>query len=156
MRWFPEATERLDAAIESLPTSAKQRIVRTGYVNDRDKLALLSGATILAYPSLYEGFGFPVLEAFAAGVPVMTSNVSSLPEVAGEAAVLVDPADTHAIAKALSELVGDADLRAVLSAAGVARASRFTWEATARATAAVLREAAAVSRTDPAPDQAPQ
>jgi glycosyltransferase involved in cell wall biosynthesis len=86
----------------------------------------------------------------------MTSNVSSLPEVAGEAAVLVDPADTHAIAKALSELVGDADLRAVLSAAGVARASRFTWEATARATAAVLREAVAGSRTGPAPDQAPQ
>jgi len=156
VRWFPEATEGLDTAIEALPTSVKERIVRTGYVNDRDKLALLSGATVLAYPSLYEGFGFPVLEAFAAGVPVMTSNVSSLPEVAGEAAVLVDPADTHAIAKALSELVGDADLRAVLSAAGVARASRFTWEATARATAAVLREAAAVSRTDPAPDQAPQ
>jgi len=156
VRWFPEATERLDTAIEALPTSVKERIVRTGYVNDRDKLALLSGATVLAYPSLYEGFGFPVLEAFAAGVPVMTSNVSSLPEVAGEAAVLVDPADTHAIAKALSELVGDADLRAVLSAAGVARASRFTWEATARATAAVLREAVAGSRTGPAPDQAPQ
>ena len=100
VRWFPEATERLDAAIEQLPTSVKERIVRTGYVNDRDKLALLSGATVLAYPSLYEGFGFPVLEAFAAGVPVLTSNVSSLPEVAGEAAVLVDPADVHAIAKA--------------------------------------------------------
>ena len=156
VRWFPEATERLDAAIGSLPPSVKERIVRTGYVNDRDKLALLSGATVLAYPSLYEGFGFPVLEAFAAGVPVMTSNVSSLPEVAGEAAVLVDPADIHAIAKALSELVGDADLRAVLSAAGVARASRFTWEATARATAAVLRAAVAFSGTGPAPDQAPQ
>ena len=127
--------------------------MRTGYVNDRDKLALLSGATVLAYPSLYEGFGFPVLEAFAAGVPVMTSNVSSLPEVAGEAAVLVDPADVDAIATALSELVADEDLRAVLSAAGVARASRFTWEATARATAAVLREAAAVTAPGRAPDQ---
>ena len=105
VRWFPEATERLDAVIEQLPPSVKERIVRTGYVNDRDKLALLSGATVLAYPSLYEGFGFPVLEAFAAGVPVITSSVSSLPEVAGEAAVLVDPADVHAIAKALSELV---------------------------------------------------
>ena len=152
VRWFPEATERLDAVIEQLPPSVQERIVRTGYVNDRDKLALLSGATVLAYPSLYEGFGFPVLEAFAAGVPVLTSNVSSLPEVAGEAAVLVDPADVHAIAKALSELVDDADLRAVLSAAGVARASRFTWEATARATAAVLREAAAVTAVR-APDE---
>ncbi len=152
VRWFPEATERLDAVIEQLPPSVKERIVRTGYVNERDKLALLSGATVLAYPSLYEGFGFPVLEAFAAGVPVLTSNVSSLPEVAGEAAVLVDPADVHAIAKALSELVGDEDLRAVLSAAGVARASRFTWEATARATAAVLRGAAAVT-ADRAPER---
>jgi glycosyltransferase involved in cell wall biosynthesis len=151
VRWFPEATERLDATIEKLPTSVKERIVRTGYVNDRDKLALLSGATVLAYPSLYEGFGFPVLEAFAAGVPVLTSNVSSLPEVAGEAAVMVDPADVHAIAKGLSELVGDGDLRAVLSAAGVARASRFTWEATARATAAVLREAASVATAGQTP-----
>jgi len=154
VRWFPEATERLDAVIEQLPPSVQERIVRTGYVNDRDKLALLSGATLLAYPSLYEGFGFPVLEAFAAGVPVMTSNVSSLPEVAGEAALLVDPADLHAIAKALSELVGDADLRAVLSAAGVARASRFTWEATARATAGVLRGVAAAT-SDRAPDEGP-
>ena len=80
-----------------------------------------------------------MLEAFAAGVPVLTSNVSSLPEVAGEAAVLVDPTDVDAIAAALTELVADEDLRAVLSAAGVARASRFTWEATARATAVVLR-----------------
>ena len=92
--------------------------MRTGYVSERDKLALLSGATVLAYPSLYEGFGFPVLEAFAAGVPVLTSNVSSLPEVAGDAAVLVDPADVDAIAAGLSELVADDDLRAVLSAAG--------------------------------------
>lgn len=145
VRWFPAASERLDASIEALPTSVRERIVRTGYVNDRDKLALLSGATVLAYPSLYEGFGFPVLEAFAAGVPVLTSNVSSLPEVAGEAAVLVDPADVEAIAKALTDIAGDADLRAVLSAAGVARASRFTWEVTARATATVLRQAAVLT-----------
>lgn len=145
VRWFPEATEKLDATIELLPEVVRDRIVRTGYVNERDKLALLSGATVLAYPSLYEGFGFPVLEGFAAGVPVLTSNVSSLPEVAGDAAVLVDPADVDAIARALSEMVDDEDLRAVLSAAGVARASRFTWEATARGTAAVLRHAAAVT-----------
>ena len=127
--------------------------MRTGYVCERDKLALLSGATVLAYPSIYEGFGFPVLEAFAAGVPVLTSNVSSLVEVAGEAAVLVDPADVDAIAAALSELMADDDLRAVLSAAGVARASRFTWEATARATAAVLREAASGRRPAKVPAQ---
>ena len=68
VRWFPEATERLDATIELLPEGVRGRIVRTGYVSERDKLALLSGATVLAYPSLYEGFGFPVLEGFAAGV----------------------------------------------------------------------------------------
>jgi glycosyltransferase involved in cell wall biosynthesis len=156
VRWYPEATERLDAVIQLLPESVRARIVRTDYVSERDKLALLSGATLLAYPSIYEGFGFPVLEAFAAGVPVLTSNVSSLVEVAGEAAVLVDPADVDAIAAALSELVADEDLRAVLSAAGVARASRFTWEATARATAAVLREAASVSASGEGPGSPPR
>jgi glycosyltransferase involved in cell wall biosynthesis len=142
VRWFPRAAERLDATIEQLPLGVQARIVRTGYVGERDKLALLSGAMLLVYPSRYEGFGFPVLEGFASGVPVLTSNVSSLPEVAGDAAVLIDPDDIDAIAAALSELVADDDLRAVLSAAGVARAAHFTWEATARATATVLRDAA--------------
>jgi glycosyltransferase involved in cell wall biosynthesis len=145
VRWFPQGFERLEATIELLPSGVQERIITTGYVGERDKLALLSGATLVAYPSLYEGFGFPVLEGFAAGVPVLTSNVSSLPEVAGDAAVLVDPDDVDAIASALSELVADDDLRAVLSAAGVARAAHFTWEKTARATARVLRAAAPMS-----------
>jgi alpha-1,3-rhamnosyl/mannosyltransferase len=156
VRWYPEASERLDAVIQLLPESVRARIMRTDYVSERDKLALLSGATVLAYPSIYEGFGFPVLEAFAAGVPVLTSNVSSLVEVAGEAAVLVDPTDVDAIASALTELVADEDLRAVLSAAGVARASRFTWEATARATAVVLREAASVTASEEGPGPRPR
>jgi glycosyltransferase involved in cell wall biosynthesis len=139
--WFPRAAERLEALIALLPSGFRDRIVVTGYVNERDKLALLSGATALAYPSLYEGFGLPVLEAFAAGVPVLTSNVSSLPEVAGDAAVLVDPGDEDAIATALSELIADGDLRAVLSAAGVARAALFTWEATARGTTRAIHTA---------------
>jgi glycosyltransferase involved in cell wall biosynthesis len=107
-------------------------------VTYRDKGALLTGATVLAYPSRYEGFGFPVLEGFAAGVPVLTSNVSSLPEVAGDAAVLVDPDDEEAIGGELARLFDDEDLRHVLRAAGHARVSRFTWEATARATTRVL------------------
>ncbi len=143
VRWFPQAAERLEASIGLLPSTVQGRVIRTGYVGDRDKVALLSGATVLAYPSLYEGFGFPILEGFAAGIPVLTSNVSSLPEVAGDAAVLVDPTDVDAIASALTELLTDDDLRAVLSAAGVARAARFTWESTARATADVLRAAVA-------------
>jgi glycosyltransferase involved in cell wall biosynthesis len=141
VRWFPRAMEQLEAAVEALPSPVRERVVRTGYVGERDKVALLSGATLLAYPSLYEGFGFPVLEAFAAGVPVLTSNVSSLPEVAGDAAVLVDPSDPRAIAAGLTELFGDPDLRAVLSAGGLARAADFTWEMTARRTADALHRA---------------
>jgi glycosyltransferase involved in cell wall biosynthesis len=141
VRWDPGASDRLDATIAGLTPAARARIVRTGYVSDKDKLALLSGATVLAYPSLYEGFGFPVLEGFAAGVPVLTSNVSSLPEVAGDAALTVDPSDEAAIAAGLAQLFGDDDLRAMLSASGLARAATFTWEATARRTAEALHRA---------------
>jgi glycosyltransferase involved in cell wall biosynthesis len=141
VRWDPKAGDRVDGAIAELPSAVRARIVRTGYVSDKEKLALLSGATLLAYPSLYEGFGFPVLEAFAAGVPVLTSNVSSLPEVAGEAALLVDPRDDQAIAEGLAQLLDDEDLRALLSAAGLARAAAFTWEATARRTAEAMHRA---------------
>jgi alpha-1,3-rhamnosyl/mannosyltransferase len=105
----------------------------------------MSGATMLAYPSLYEGFGFPVLEGFAAGLPVVTSTVSSIPEVAGDAAVTVDPRDESAIAGAITQLFDDPDLRAMLSAAGLTRAARFTWEATARCTAQALAAAHAVA-----------
>ncbi len=117
-------------------------MVRTGYVADEDRLALLWGARLLAYPSLAEGFGLPVLEAFAAGVPVLTSRASSLPEVAGEAALLVDPLDEDAIAEGISRLLGDEDLRGRLRAAGLERCRLFTWRRTAEATAAVLRAAA--------------
>jgi glycosyltransferase involved in cell wall biosynthesis len=146
VRWDPEAVERLDAVIAELPSAARARIVRTGYVSDREKVALMTGATMLAYPSLYEGFGFPVLEGFAAGLPVLTSDVSSLPEVTGDAAVAVDPRDEEAIAEGLTQLFDDADLRAMLSAAGLTRATRFTWEATARSTAAALRAAHEVAQ----------
>lgn len=145
VRWHPKAGESVDAAVDALGEPARTRVVCTGYISDRDRVALLTGATALAYPSLYEGFGFPVLEAFAAGVPVLTSNVASLPEVAGDAAVLVDPLDSKAIAAGLAELFGDEDLRAMLSAAGLSRSAKFTWEATARGTAAVLRAAAQLS-----------
>jgi alpha-1,3-rhamnosyl/mannosyltransferase len=146
VRWDPKAADRLDAVIEQLPAGARGRIVRTGYVSDRQKIALMSGASMLAYPSLYEGFGFPVLEAFAAGLPVLTSDVSSLPGVTGDAAVTVDPSDEAAIAAGITQLFDDADLRAMLSAAGLTRAARFTWEATARLTAEALRAAHGVAR----------
>lgn len=141
VRWFPQAVEQLDDSIAALPAAVRARVVRTGYVSQPDKVALMTGATLLVYPSRYEGFGFPVMEAFAAGLPVLTSNVSSLPEVAGDAAELVDPDDTDAIAATLGRMLQDRDLLDNLAAAGVARVSGFTWEATARATAATLHRA---------------
>jgi glycosyltransferase involved in cell wall biosynthesis len=99
---------------------------------------LLSGAEVLAYPSLYEGFGFPILEGFAANVPVLTSDRSAMPETAGDAALLVDPGDPSSIAAGLSALLGDDDLRNVLRAAGTARVALLTWERCARATVAVI------------------
>jgi glycosyltransferase involved in cell wall biosynthesis len=142
VRWAPSYAERVDAAVAALPDERRARVFRVGYVEHAERRALLSGAEILAYPSRAEGFGFPVLEGFAANVPVLTSNVSSLPEVAGEAAVLVDPNDPAAIAKGLMEMLRDEDLRNVLRAAGTARVASFTWQRAARETAAVLRRAA--------------
>lgn len=109
-----------------------------GYVADDDLPALLSGALCFAFPSLHEGFGFPVLEAQACGAPVLAANTSSLPEVAGDGALLVDPLDTDAIAAGLLRLTGDPDLRARLQAAGFANLQRFSWQRCARETLAVL------------------
>jgi glycosyltransferase involved in cell wall biosynthesis len=139
--WHPAEAERLAGQIEDLPDRVGERVIRTGYISVRDKHALISGATALAYPSLYEGFGLPVLEGFAAGVPVLTSSTSSMPEVAGDAAMLVDPTDPASIARGLGELLSDPDLREMLAAAGMARAASFTWERCARETVATLRRA---------------
>jgi glycosyltransferase involved in cell wall biosynthesis len=128
-----------------LSEPARSRVIMTGYVSDEDKHVLVAGARALAYPSLYEGFGFPVIEAMAAGTPVLTSNVSSLPEVAGEDAVLVDPKDVPAIADGLRRVLEDDELRSRLIGPGRARAAGFTWEATARRTAEVLRSVAAAA-----------
>ena len=97
-------------------------------------------------PSLYEGFGLPLLEAMRFGVPVLTANVASMPEVAGEAGVLVDPYDVGSIAAGLERLLGDAGLRARLGAEGRARAQAFSWEAAARAMVRVFEEARAARR----------
>ncbi|NTV65366.1 MAG: glycosyltransferase family 4 protein [Oscillochloris sp.] len=122
------------------------RVHFSGYLPDEDLPTLLSGALAFVFPSLYEGFGMPVLEAMACGTPVLTSSTSSLPEVAGDAALLVDPIDTDAIAAGLVRLVSDPALRAELRARGLARAATFTWERCARETLAVLRESATVLR----------
>jgi glycosyltransferase involved in cell wall biosynthesis len=126
----------LFAQVESLGLS--QRILFPGYIPDEDKAALISGATAVVYPSLYEGFGLPVLEAMACGTPVLTSNVSSLPEVAGDAALLVDPLDTQAITTGMSRLIADVDLRRLLVERGYGQMSKFSWARAAQQVLEVL------------------
>ncbi len=104
----------------------------TGFAEDSDLPALYTLAVLAALPSLYEGFGLPVLEAMACGTPVVTSTVSSLPEVAGDAALMVDPLDVGAVAEALRRLLTDEALRGDLRARGLARAATFTWDRSAR------------------------
>jgi len=128
-----------------------QDIIFTGYVPEEDLPALYSGATVFVYPSLFEGFGLPVLEAMACGVPVITSYSSSLPEVVGEAAILVNPYDERAIEAALQRAVWDAELRRELSERGLRRAQQFSWKRTAeltlRAYEEVVRSLAKSERT---------
>ena len=113
-------------------TARRVRTVRyLGYVPEPEIAPLTAAATVFAYPSLYEGFGFPVAQAMAAGVPVITSNVSALPEIAGDAAVLVDPRSLAELRDALSRLLLDREIRERLSVRGRDRAQRFRWEACA-------------------------
>lgn len=117
------------------------RVRLLGFVDDDGLPALYSAADLFAFPSLYEGFGLPVLEAMACGAPVLTSRVSSLPEVAGEAAILIDPADESGMAAEMGALLHDPDRRAAMAVAGRLRAALFTWRRTAALTAAAYREA---------------
>ena len=119
------------AEIANLQSPISQKIVLTGFVDETDKAALLSGATAVLYPSLYEGFGFPVLEAQACGTAVLTATTSSLPEVAGDAALLVDPLETAAITQGMQTLVHDETLRQTLVQKGLENVKRFNWEETA-------------------------
>ncbi len=134
MGWMAEG---LFATIERLHLAS--RIVFTGFVAEEDKPSLLSACTMFVYPSLYEGFGLPALEAIACGAPTITSNTSSLPEVVGDAALLIDPTDTEALAAAMEKLLSSPDLREELKKKGPAQASQFTWERTAALTADVYR-----------------
>jgi glycosyltransferase involved in cell wall biosynthesis len=104
-----------------------------GFVPERTLAALYRLASVFAFPSLYEGFGLPPLEAMACGTPVLTSRLSSLPEVVGDAALLVDPYDVDDIASGLARILEDAELRARLVVAGRQRAQHFSWERSVRA-----------------------
>ena len=126
---------------ESLAAAAGvgDRLRCLGAVDEADLPLLYAGAAAFAYPSLYEGFGLPPLEAMACGAPVVTSNTSSLPEVVGEAAVLVDPTSVDSVRDGLAAVLADGERRRALRAAGLARAAEFSWERTARETLAVYR-----------------
>ncbi len=124
----------------------EERVRFLGFVSDADLPALYSTAELLALPSLYEGFGIPVLEAMACGTPVLCGDGGALPETAGGAALLVSPTDTDEIADGLIRLASDEALRAELAARGLARARQFTWEAAARAHLALYHEVAAARR----------
>jgi glycosyltransferase involved in cell wall biosynthesis len=120
--------------------SLGERVKLLGHIDDAQLARLYQAASVFLFPSLEEGFGIPVLEALAGGVPVVTSNVSSMPEVGGEAALYVDPHDPADIAEKVVQAVEDSPLRAGLVQEGLARAAEFTWRRTAEATLAVYDE----------------
>jgi glycosyltransferase involved in cell wall biosynthesis len=115
----------------------------TGYVADEHLNALYNGATCFVYPSYFEGFGLPILEAMRCGTPVIAGNRTSIPEVAGEAALLFDPFDVPSLVEALKRILNDAEYRETLGARGLQRAGEFSWLTTARLTLDVYRRAAA-------------
>jgi len=132
---------RTGTTIDAL-ASLGERCLMLGKVSDATLAELYRRCAVFCYPSLYEGFGLPVLEAMAAGAPVLTSDVSSLPEVGGNAVAYADPLDAGAIAGALAELLASPQRRAALGAAARVRAGEFSWERTATTVLAVLRSAA--------------
>jgi glycosyltransferase involved in cell wall biosynthesis len=113
-----------------------------GYMPEETLAVMYRLAGVFVFPSLYEGFGLPPLEAMASGTPVVTSNVSSLPEVAGDAAVLVDPYDATAIASGIYDVLTNEELRRDLRRRGVARAGQFSWESSARRVREIYQEVA--------------
>jgi glycosyltransferase involved in cell wall biosynthesis len=120
-----------------------------GFVPDDTLAALYRLATVFVFPSLYEGFGLPPLEAMASGTPVVTSNRSSLPEVVGDAAVLVDPYSAVSMAEGIQQVLGDAELRRSLSARGLARAREFSWETSIRRIHEVYMDVASMQSSAP-------
>jgi len=126
-----------------IKSRVEQSVRFLGFVPFDTLRCFYESAAAFVFPSRYEGFGLPPLEAMACGVPVVTSNVSSLPEVVGDAAVLVNPVNVFDIARGIREVLLDEELRASLISRGRQQAARFSWESTARQALEVYREAAA-------------
>ena len=117
--------------INNLAPLQRDAVLLPGYIDEEDKAGLISGADVLLYPSLYEGFGFPLLEGQACGTPVLASDTSSLPEIAGNGAVLVDPLNISELAESMRRIASDYELRKQLVETGLINVRRFTWEKTA-------------------------
>ena len=136
-----------DETLRALDESdAKEAVVLTGYVPEHDLPALYSGALCFVYPSYFEGFGLPPLEAMKCGAPVIVGNRTSLPEVVGDAALMIDPFDVDAMGAAIKRLIEDSELRTELSIKGQERANAFNWRETARKTLAVYKQVAQVTK----------
>lgn len=135
--WLEEKLLETVSGYESL----KGRIVVTGYVEDEDLAPLYSGALCFVFPTFYEGFGLPALEAMQCGAPVVTSNTSSLPEVVGDAGIMLDPSDGDGLCEAVLRLYGDASLREAMSKRSLERAGLFSWEKCVAETLAAYRTA---------------
>jgi len=129
--------KEIEKTIESLGL-IKSDVIITGYVSDDDLRQLYVNASIFVFPSLYEGFGFPILEAFASGVPVVTSSISSMPEIAGNAALLVNPKKPFEITAAISQILNKPALKKSLISKGKARINLYSWETCAKETLKVL------------------
>ncbi len=125
-------------------TELQEKVLFPGHVSDEELVALYQSAACLVFPSLYEGFGLPVVEAMTAGCPVITSTASSLPEVAGDAGLLIDPLNVDEIATAMQRVLQDRELRAEMTADGRVWAAQFSWEETARMTREVYLRAASL------------
>ncbi len=134
--------EPIFARLEQL--NLRDRVKFAGYLPEEELPLWYAAATVFVFPSIYEGFGMPPLEAMACGTPVITSNTSSLPEVVGDAGLMVSPTDPVALAEAIRRVLVDADLRAELRQRGLARARRFSWADTAAKTLVAYREAVAM------------
>jgi glycosyltransferase involved in cell wall biosynthesis len=148
------ASRDLSGRIESL--GIENAVHFTGYVPFDHLPSIYNLADFFAFPSLYEGFGLPVVEAMASGLPVLTSNTSSLGEIAGDAAETIDPTDVDAMADAIRRLATDADLRRERSERGLRRARDFSWGQTAKEMLAVYHRAAGVTVSPPAPSAVEQ
>ena len=130
----------IDAAIDQLPAAAARRVLITGFIDDERRSWLVHHARVVAYPSLDEGFGFPLLDAMRAGTPIVASTAGSIPEIVGDAALLVAPGDVVGLAQALDRALVDDDERRRLASAGIHRLQSFSWSKTAAQLAALYAD----------------